>query len=377
MTGKLRDSGCLDLVISLISPGEENEDSTLVTLVTQDIEKAIKLEEKEQKVQQRELLKQKNIASKLEKKRSKDMRSRKSSAQGTTPVTPVQQIPPEIAYTAPIQQPRTDIVDKAVARTAADNLQKEGDKLRPHACLAIATFVDHEELQKTIVERHVLEALVDLVKENSDEMSLVAAQALLHMLGSDGVAEYIVDKGPSLTEQIIDIALKEDTKVPVSAARILEKLAEHGCTREIMAKSGVPKTLFDLLKAGDKNFIKASRLNALCEFADYDDLRPALLEIQLVPFLVKKAGRKNKHKRKACLTALITLAGYDKMHAEILNAESTLVSLCAHKELRSRIIQMDFLKILVHRLGKKKDFDDAQDSLNALIQYGEWKDEPE
>ncbi|KZP16556.1 ARM repeat-containing protein [Athelia psychrophila] len=241
------------------------------------------------------------------------MRSRKSSAQqGTTLVTPVQQIPPEIVHTASMQQPRTDIVDKAVARIAADNLQKEADKLRPHACLAIATFVDHAELLKIIVERHVLEALVDLVKENSDEMSLVAAQALLHMLGSDGVAEYIVDKG--LTEEIIAIAVKEDTKVPVSAARILEELAEHGCTREIMAKNGVPKTLFDLLKAGDKGFIKASRLNALCEFAAYDDLRPALLEIQLVPFLVKKAGRKDKHKRKACLTALITLAGYGTSH---------------------------------------------------------------
>ncbi|KZP02865.1 ARM repeat-containing protein [Athelia psychrophila] len=217
-------------------------------------------------------------------------------------------------------------------------------------------------------------------------MSSVAAQALLHMLVYDDVAKYIVHNG--LTEEIIAIALDKDTKVPVSAARILEELAKHDCTRRIMAETGVPKTLFELLTAGEINFVKSSRLNALCKFAAHDELHPALLDIHLVTFLVKKACQKDKDKRKACLRALVKLAEHDKMHQEILvagfvenlvkqlgdedtdiDAQGTLVTLCTHEDFRSRIIEMDFLKILVHRLNKKKHFDDAQYSLNSLIRY--------
>ncbi|KZP02806.1 ARM repeat-containing protein [Athelia psychrophila] len=409
--GKLRDSGCLDLVIALICRGEEDDDPKdvtsspnlipggTVTTVTDDIEEAIKLEkkaekvqqraaQKAEKVQQRAALKEKNIADKQEKKRDKDLqRSRKPSAQVMTAVTPGQHTPPETVNTSALQKSGIDIMDKAVAGKEADYLQKAADKLRPHAFLAMCTFVDHVDLRKTIVERNVLEALVDSVKDPSEYMSSVAAQALLHMLVYVDVAAYIVLQ-KDLTEKIIAIALNEATKVPVSAARILEQLAKHDCTRTVMATSRVPEKVFELLKAGEINFIKSSRLSALCKFSAYDDLRPALLEIQLVAFLVKKAGRKDKHKRKACLTALITLAGYDKMHEEILkagfvnnlinqlgdedtdiDAQNSLVSLCAHEDFRSQIIPTDFLKILVHRLEKKRHFDDAQYSLNALIQY--------
>ncbi|KZP19864.1 hypothetical protein FIBSPDRAFT_555794 [Athelia psychrophila] len=230
--GKLHDSKCLDLVISLISPGasREPEDSpsptnpirgSTSTVITKDIENAIQLELKEQKVQQREALKRTNIP----------LGVLALAVPWTSPAEPTL---PESVNTAASKQPWAYIVDKAVTRKA-----QEEDKLRLHAFLAISTFVDHGDLRNTIVRRNVPEALVHLVEENSDNMSSAAAQALLHMLGSDDVAEYIVRK--DLTTVIIDIALKKDTKLPVSAARILEELAKHDCTRRVIMESGVPK----------------------------------------------------------------------------------------------------------------------------------------
>ncbi|KZP19879.1 ARM repeat-containing protein, partial [Athelia psychrophila] len=229
------------------------------------------------------------------------------------------------------------------------------------------------------------------VKGSSDDVSSVAAQALLHMLVYADVAKYIIDNG--LTEDIVGIALDKDTKVPVSAARILEELVKHDCTRTVMVEHEVPKTVFELWEAGKKAFINSSRLNALCKFSAYDDLRPALLEMDVVPLLVDRAGQKDKDRRKACLAALIKLAEHDIMREEILkagfdetlmkqlgdedtdrDAQSTLVSLCTHGDFRSHIIQTDFLKTLVHRLGNKKHFDGAQYTLNALIQYDDVQD---
>lgn len=146
--GKLRRSGCLALVISLVSPVKKQEDPEYYPSSTKRIriEEAIKLEEKAHKAQQRAAQKQRNITNKQKQKTHKDRKSwRESSAQVVNEVTPVGHATPETVNTSEsaVQQPRTDIRDKAIAQKEADNAQWETYELLPYAFPAINAFVDH------------------------------------------------------------------------------------------------------------------------------------------------------------------------------------------------------------------------------------------
>lgn len=95
-----------------------------------------------------------------------------------------------------------------------------------------------------------------------------------------------------------------------------------------MAENTAVNKLFSLLDSKSDNHVKLSRLNALCHFAKYgsiqlrtlspcvltapsisDELRPDLLKINIVSFLIKRTSPQiDKHRRKECLAALIKLA---------------------------------------------------------------------
>lgn len=211
-----------------------------------------------------------------------------------------------------------------------------------------------------------------------------------------------------------------------------------------MEANAVVSKLFALLESKSENYIKSSRLDALCHFAKYgwvitysvtlysdcpsisDDLRSDLLKHKIVPFLIRRTSRQTeKHKRKACLAALIMLAEdgmfscrsisvhpiYSRLEtmrdkilkAEFINnlmkqlvhedtdkdAQSAFVSLAKHGrfkfsyiltsladrhkvDFRSPIIKAGLIEDIVKRLEKNKTFDDAQDTLAALIEYREY-----
>lgn len=177
----LKTTGCLDLVISLISNDQQTESAQdtahsskpardgALSLVIGDIEKAIGMERKANKAQERASRKR---SEKQQIKAQKDLqRSRKPSAQLVTSVIPIGNTPPEKIDTPPekvdtpsekintplekvntvpkkveittAEQLNRNIVDRAVAQKEAEDEQKETAKLRMHAFLAVATFVDH------------------------------------------------------------------------------------------------------------------------------------------------------------------------------------------------------------------------------------------
>lgn len=183
---KIDNSGCLELVISLIYSTKEK--SGLKRTISTTISNVITKPKRENSLDIENAIKG---AAKARRKNDKDpARISHQDAIEEELKSLLQAVTPDKA------------VEEVIARTDAADSQRETDGLRMHAFLAVAAFVRHRRFHKIglpankliylsrlsanlrsiILKREVLKGLVQLFGENSENVSTVAAQALLHML---------------------------------------------------------------------------------------------------------------------------------------------------------------------------------------------------
>jgi len=99
-----------------------------------------------------------------------------------------------------------------------------------------------------------------------------------------------------------------------------------------------------------------------------DDLRRPILESSVIDFLVQRMEHRDKHKRNAYLTALITLAHHGKsvnFNMSPLPADGPL------DDLRGQIFETHLINVLLKQLSRDETRKKAQHAFVCLATHGQ------